>query len=249
MSLKTTVNNKNQMIKKTYNSLGLDIPFEVPETVEEFDRNAKKEGACLAEAINNVIYRGSLAEFRDIFLHGREEVKNKETGEVTVTGIDGIDMITGIERKSVVVMKDGKPVVKDGEEVTKWDTDDSEATYFKRVCAELVAAGKAVDAEAAKKSFQSHAESVASQIAFDASATERQPRKPVQLAAVYKNSAAACFANKDVNWPKLESMLSKQGIPMPELTGDQAKDVLAVGWAIKSAKDAEAKKSLEQFTA
>jgi len=53
------------MKQAKYKSLGLEVRFNVPETVDEFDSNAKRVGACLDEATNNVIYRGSLAEFRD----------------------------------------------------------------------------------------------------------------------------------------------------------------------------------------
>jgi len=207
------------MKTKEYSSLGLKVPFEVPETVEEFDTNAKRVGACLDEAINNVIYRGSLAEFRDEFC-------------------SKLEAQTSIERNTEPVMKDGKPVVKDGAEVTRYS--ETEGDYVKRVCAT-----KNVEAD----SFQTLANEVANATKFDASAAERKPSAPKKLAELYKNSALACFKNKEANWPRLESMLAGEGIAMPTLTGDEAKDVELVGWAIKAAKDSQAKKSLEQFEA
>lgn len=62
------------MKQAKYSSLGLDVNFSVPSTIEEFDTNAKRVGACLDEATNNVIYRGSLAEFRENFCAKLEEV-------------------------------------------------------------------------------------------------------------------------------------------------------------------------------
>lgn len=74
------------MKSKQYKSLGLAVNLSVPETVDEFDANAKSAGSCLNEAINNVVYRGSLAEFRDEFTSAVEDKykidrKTKDTGK------------------------------------------------------------------------------------------------------------------------------------------------------------------------
>lgn len=50
----------------------------MPATVEEFDQNAKRSGACLDEAVNNCVYRGSLAEFRDTFCEQLESTSGVE---------------------------------------------------------------------------------------------------------------------------------------------------------------------------
>lgn len=50
-------------------SLGFDLTKEVPQTVEEYNALApKRENAALEDAINNTLYRGTLADFRDAFL-------------------------------------------------------------------------------------------------------------------------------------------------------------------------------------
>lgn len=222
------------MKTQKFTSLGLGINLQVPETVEEFDQNAKKTGACLAEAINNVVYRGSLAEFRNVFLHGREA---DETNGVTA--IKGLDDLTGIERTTKPVLdKNGKPTMRDGKEVTSYD--ETEKEYFDRVCAT-----QSVEVEA----FRTLADEVASAIAFDASATERKAPQPKKLAEIYKNSAKAVVGNIDKNWPKLEAMFAKTGTALPVLGDDVEKNIDLVGWALKAHKDAEAKQSLGAFEA
>ena len=182
------------MKTREYKSLGLKVAFQVPENVQEFDTNAKKDGACLDEAINNVIYRGSLAEFRDTFLHGRK-AEPAADGKPAISEIKGVEGITGIERLTEPVKgKDGKPVVKDGEPVTKYS--ESEGDYFERVLAQTNK--KAED-------FQSLADEVASSIAFDASASERKATGPKKLAQKYKLTAARILAG-----PNLSSFVSNK---------------------------------------
>lgn len=79
------------MKTQEYSSLGLKVNVLVPESVTEFDTNAKREGACLAEAINNCVYRGTLAEFRDEFCIALEastgvERKTKPSGKNDASG-------------------------------------------------------------------------------------------------------------------------------------------------------------------
>jgi len=177
------------MQQQNFKSLGHSVPFEVPGSTEEFDKNADKVGACLAEAINNIIYRGSLAVFRDEFLHGR-----KADAEKNITGIEGVEAKTGIERSTEPVLgKDKKPVVKDGEPVTKYN--ESEADYYNRVLSTLVEQGKFASEEEALASFQPMAEQAAAGIPFDAKATASKATGPKKLAAKYKLTAARIIAN------------------------------------------------------
>lgn len=97
------------MISQTVSTVGVKPTFLVPATVEEFDQNAKKVGACLQEAVNNVIYRGVLADFRATFC---EEVEKD----------------TGIERKWKTVERG-----KDKKAVEVWD--ETEGDYITRVIA------------------------------------------------------------------------------------------------------------------
>lgn len=56
------------MQSKTVKCVGVNYTISVPETAAEFDALAKREGACVEEAINNTIYRGTNADFRDAYL-------------------------------------------------------------------------------------------------------------------------------------------------------------------------------------
>lgn len=185
------------MTTKEYRTLGYALPFEVPATVEEFNRNAWKadqgEGnPCLNEGINNIIYRGSLAEFRYVFLHGREEKKD-DKGVVLETAIVGVEDQTEIKRQTEEVKgKDGKVRMKDGEPVTKFT--ESEEKYFDRVVASLVESKKFASEDLARAHFEPFAKQVAGEIRFDAAARERSFAGPRKLAAKYKLTAARIIA-------------------------------------------------------
>ena len=217
------------MIPKTFGTLkGLKATCLVYESYEEADKAAGKEKAMLESGNDNGYYRGPAQDVRDYICEMLE----------TETGIERKWDDTGKKNSK------GEPIYKAGE---------SEGEYASRVCAEkgwedLTAFQAKLD-EWAKTATPSANGGPGTALAIDIKEQERKPSQPKKLAEVYKNSAIACFKNKDVNWPRLETMLSNQGVAMPTLTGDEEKDVLAVGWAIKSAKDNEAKKSLAQFTA
>lgn len=49
------------------NSVGYKLNFKAPGTVEDYDRMAGKTGACLEDALDNTIYRGTLGEWQDAF--------------------------------------------------------------------------------------------------------------------------------------------------------------------------------------
>lgn len=192
------------MKTETYSSLGLELNLSVPTTVEEFDQNAKKQGACLAEATNNVVYRGMLASFRYHFLHGvsEKDLTDDKEHKVLKAGtkpIKGVEEVSGIDRKTIPVMKDGKQVVRDGQPVEAFDPEDSEAKYFKRVCA-----AKGVEASA----FKSIADAVSTALVFDASATERAPAGPKKLAQKYKDVALQFLTGKK-NLEKLQKAFAK----------------------------------------
>lgn len=177
------------MQNKEYKSLGLSLSFQVPDSVEEFDANAKRAGACLDEAINNIVYRGSLAEFRDTFLTKVEEE-------------------TGIERTTE---EKPSPTKADPNNTTTVYTE-SEAVYFKRVCAE-----KGCE----PTEFQDLANQVAAAIVFDASAAERKPAGPKKLAKMYLASADEVIAKNAV--PKALTKINEAlGLSLtPDLTREQ----------------------------
>lgn len=97
-----------QLVQQEVDTLGLTVPVMVPASVADFDSNAKREGACLKEAINNVIYRSWLADFRDSFTTHVEEK-------------------TGIQRKTKTVKRGDKEVA---------IFDETEGDYMRRVRAE-----------------------------------------------------------------------------------------------------------------
>lgn len=206
------------MKTQQFKTLGLLVKLFVPSTVEEFDANAKRAGACLEEATNNVIYRGSLAELRDLIIHGREEVK--VDGKVTVTAFKGLEDITGIARKTKKV-KSGK----EQKEVEVYD--ETEGEYIERVVAE-----KKVELT----TFQSHFDAAASLVAFDASARERKPAGPKKLADKYKVIAADFISGKK-SLDKFNAAMQKSIGKTFTKTGDVEKDTLALGWLCKEYAD------------
>ena len=48
-------------------SMGFKLTFQGPDSVEDYDRIAGKAGACLEDACDNTIYRGTLPEFQEEF--------------------------------------------------------------------------------------------------------------------------------------------------------------------------------------
>ena len=90
-----------------YKSLGCEVSIQVPSNVEDFDINAKRAGACLSEAINNVVYRGVLADFREAFC-------------------DAVEASTSITRRSTVVGKTKETK----EDILKYE---NEGDYVNRV--------------------------------------------------------------------------------------------------------------------
>lgn len=94
--------------------VGLKVTYECPSSVEEFDTLAKKEGACLESAIDNVVYRGNQAAARAAFIEKLEEVTN-------------------IARKS---HQEADGTNDDGSAKTKTVIDETEGKYFRRAVAE-----------------------------------------------------------------------------------------------------------------
>jgi len=208
------------MKTQQFKTLGLNVNLSVPTTVEEFDANAKRAGACLEEATNNVIYRGSLAELRDLIIHGRDE--EKVDGKVTVTAFKGLEEVTGVSRKTKKV-KSGK----EQKEVEVYD--ETEGEYLER----LVATKKVE-----LSTFQSHFDAAAALVAFDASARERKPAGPKKLAEKFKTIATEFLSGKK-SLEKLNAALTKSISKTFTKTGDTEKDTLALGWLCKEYADAQ----------
>lgn len=74
--------------------VGVAYSVNVPETAEEYDKLAGKQGACVESANKNVVYRSTNAQFRNLFAAAVEEDTGieRETdtiGTKTVTDEDG----------------------------------------------------------------------------------------------------------------------------------------------------------------
>mgnify|MGYP001305478137 CR=1 FL=1 len=177
------------MKETNINSLGFELKAQVPDSVEEYDNLAKKQGACLESAVNNVLYRSVLADFRAQFC---EAVENN-------TGIKRATEPTGRKSKN-----------EDGTEEDILRFTETEAVYFKRVCAELVSNGTHTSVEAAAASFASLAQGIISNIVFDPSERERQPSQPKSVAKKYLNIAQE-WVDAGQTERRVEQMRAKLG--------------------------------------
>lgn len=218
----------------------------VPESVAEFDQNAKKDGACLNEAVNNVLYRGVFPDIRSTFL-------------------DAVQRETGIKRttKAGPLKKDKTP----GADVF----DESEAKYFARVCAIFQPEGaeepgvegkhfqyladklnngelpvlnekgeQVIDLETNKPLFYS--------IVFDASASERSGEK--KIAKVYIDAAksiiekgAAALANAIRKLEELNAATSTK----VEMNEDGTVVLESLALAVKANEDRKRAASVDEL--
>jgi hypothetical protein len=156
-------------------SLGFSqLTVSVPDSYEEFDRLAKRAGAALDEAVKNVLYRSTLASFRDLFT---EELQT----------------YSGVERKTKPVLnKDGSPKLdEDKNEISVYDQ--TENDYFDTAVAHL-AASKGVDRDTIISELTSLAQSVLDKLPFDPSATERASAGPKKVAKTYIEVAEKLIA-------------------------------------------------------
>lgn len=55
------------MAKYETNSMGYKLNFNGPDKVEDYDKAAGRVGACLEDAVDNTIYRGTLPEWQEAF--------------------------------------------------------------------------------------------------------------------------------------------------------------------------------------
>lgn len=221
----------------TFKSLGLNVNVSVPSDATEFDSLAKKSGACVEEAVRNVVYRGTLAEFRDILLHGRKVVTATDTTPA-VEGITGMDEMFKIERKTKPTLdKDGKPKKNAaGEELTAYD--ESEQEFFDRIVAThgITATDQ-----------QKLADVVNAALTFDPSASERKPAAPKKLPAKYSDIAKKILEGGKID--ALNTKLNKALSKSFTATGDTAKDVESLGWLVKEYSDWNEQQSMNKLVA
>lgn len=216
------------MKNRPISTLGFkDLSYDVPSDASEFDTLAGRVGACVDEANANVVYRGTLTDFRAAFLHGLHVGE----GEGAID-IKGVEEITGIERnREQLKDKEGKPREdKNGDPITKFT--ETEDDYFNRVLSTLASQNSStVEGERAK--FRDLAQQVLSSdpLAFDPKREERLPAGPKKVPAIYLK-----VAQKIVDGGKAESSAAKL---TAQLGYQVDQSVEAIGRAIAEVKRRE----------
>jgi hypothetical protein len=238
------------MKQEKYSSLSLDVLVNVPADAAEFDTLAERIGACVDEANSNIVYRGVLAEVRDILIHGVDPVKDPATGNVVRPGFDGLEKITGISRKTKNSGRTKKvKVTVDGAETEREESvlvyDESEADYVKRVAA--AKGWGSPDTDTYKQALQPLMDQVAALVVFDPKERERKPAQPKKLPDTYRNTATKLVeAGK---WDALAAKLLREtNTVLGDQPDDKAKAIEQAGWAIKANEDAKRKQAEAEYT-
>jgi hypothetical protein len=234
------------MTSKSYSCLGLKANVSVPDSVTEFDNLAKKEGACLAEAIANVVYRSVLAGVRSDVV----EVLEKETGIPR-------NMKDSGKTKDVEVEIDDPEnpgqKKKTSQKVAIYVPDESEQKYVDRVQAQL----KLKDEEFVAR-FQPLMDKVVASAdnKFDPSVTEGQ-KKERKLPDSYKSTAERVFTNGTVS-KNIDKIRSESGHTVtlveeptdtasPEWKVAREANIMALGWGIKANVEWKQKQEQQQY--
>lgn len=200
------------MTNKTVKCVGVNYTISIPETAAEFDSLAKREGACVDEAVNNVIYRGTNADFRSAYL-------------------DALIAKTGIERELV----DDPSGKKDEKGAVKQVPKNSEGKDV-----DIIVAQAGLD-EAAQQAIADEVMSAKDDkgnalVSFDPSARVRAPRE----AAIGKQdleTALSFLTGDQAKLTKVIKNIKKQGGVEVVLTGDQAVDQRAIAAGIKAVRN------------
>jgi len=205
-----------QTVERKFRSVFCDVPIQVPSSVADYDALAGKEGACLASAIENVVYRGVLSDFRDLLIHGREAVEAKpaagdQPAIEAVEAVDGLEQLTGISRKTIK-----KTVGKKEVEVY----DETEADYVRRIIA-----AKGWDQENPIE-LQQIADNIAKFLIFNPKEVERAARGPKKLPEDYKNAATRIIENN----PAFKDKYARFNITWTE---EKDKNIELLGWKIR----------------
>lgn len=227
------------MKQREANLLGMTGTQLVPESADEFDKNAKKAGACVDEAVKNVWYRSNAADIRSTFIHGADEVKDGD--KVVTPAFKGVEETFGYDRKTKVTQGKGDKQIESFAE--------TEEQYIDRVRAQLVKDGKAKDEAGATALLQPIYTQALALCPFDASATERKAG-PAKLAKTWIESALNFLrGNKTADGKKTYKLENAVKAIKADLqkdfikTGDEAKDSTTLGWLLKDWHAAQDKKA------
>lgn len=199
---------------------GHKVTLAVPESVEEYDSLAKKQGACLDAATDYEVFHGTLGEIRDKFCELIAKTHGIERREIGTGVFEG----EGEEKK----------------EVTKTERFE---TYLTRVAAEKNLKGETPFQDIA----DSMSSGGANEVHFDPSVKVRQPGTGPKLPK-YAEAQAIRFLDKTPHpttgkvssLPKFAQAYHKLvGKELPELTGDRAKDIKILGAACVEYQNAQ----------
>lgn len=204
------------------------VPMLVYESVQEADKDAGKDGAMLAEANNNLLYRGTYADARELI-------------------VDVVQELT----KVPFLMTDSGEKDEKGTPIMERDTDrDSDAKYVKRA----LTATPSVTFDAVQKLVEQRAKGYATPTGEKVEALRADirrrvagPRKPAKLAQKYRDYASGIVKAKNV--AKFNKASSAFGIAAFVPTGDAEKDLVALGWLCKAYADAKAAAAAQEFAA
>ena len=191
------------------NSLGFDLSYEVPSTVAEYDRLAKKVGAALESANLNVIYRSVFAKFRAAFL---DAVVNNTGIERATEAVKNKDGSAKTEDEEIEEENDKGEMVKTTIKTPVLKFVNTEKVDFELICAQLVQQGKYASTEAAAASFKDLAQGTLEKIVFDPSETEKTPSGPKTIAKAYTK-----IAQKAADTGKLETLAAALGTKLGAL--------------------------------
>lgn len=209
-----------------------DQSFKVPmllyESFTEGDKDAGKDGAMLAEANNNLAYRGCYADGRELI----------------------VDIIQELTKVPFLMTDSGEKDDK-GQPIMERDTDrDSDAKYVKRALTSV----PSVTFEQVQKLITQRARGYTTPtgekidpIRVDIRRRVAGPRKPKVLAQKWKDYAAGILKAKNV--AKFNKASAQFGITAFAATGDADKDLVSLGWLCKAYADAKAAAAAQEFAA
>ena len=276
------------MKQQQYKTLGHEVLYNVAQDSTEFNSlDTKRTDAACIEANNNIVYRVMNPYTRNWFLHGIDEKEietlKKDYPNLTVVPYEGAEsefekMLEGVDlgfekdkagnptdvkvtasRKTEVVMKDGKPRMKDNEEVTKYI--ESQEQYYNRALSLVVEHKKFASEDVARAHFDPIVKRLAASVPFDVTEREVGERGPKKLAAKYKIAAAKAitkgttdklntgiFVNIGKTYTATNDTTKMFAGKFPEkdaTTGEEKqvdfnvsdKDAEALGWLIKEYQD------------
>jgi uncharacterized protein YjbJ (UPF0337 family) len=102
-------------------SLGFKLTKEVPSSVEEYNALApKRENAVLEDAISNVLYRGTLAEFRGSVLEELGKLTGVERAVIKPAATEEDSDVLESEGKWFARIKASKGIVKNEDLPAEW---------------------------------------------------------------------------------------------------------------------------------